>query len=515
VKRREMDFAIATLVRVHTSRSELRELALSWVDGNDSDRLEPNLGMKLLAALGPDAAAAAPEIAQRLGCVDYAKQALLAIGPEAVPHAVHALAAVAGEAEDPLCDALAVLQDLGPAAEEALPILLDRVMDAQSGHNHDYRLQALHAIRDMGRCARAARPILVRLFAEREEPTWWRVAVARVLRALGGPERTDEARVLAIALDADESTAVRVRAAAFCPHALPAREVLFGLLHGAGVNQDSRALAAAALTREGLCLGETVPLLFWWLRHDGRGDREPLWEAIESVPRGVPGRDSELVNWIAHTDALRAARDRIGGPGSVTTDLDLAAHGLAGAKLATYGSMGSEGWCRITEYLGAAAAAAIPDLREKLNSGFESHADAARALGYIGSPAAAAIADLDRILHDEPWPARREAALALGRMGPNGCARVAAALDESNLAVRLAALLAVGDLGPAAVECAPGVCAALRDPRWRVRRFAVRALGALAAGDAELRELLGTMQADPVEAVRRATMEEENALSGE
>jgi 3-methyladenine DNA glycosylase AlkC len=99
-------------------------------------------------------------------------------------------------------------------------------------------------------------------------------------------------------------------------------------------------------------------------------------------------------------------------------------------------------------------------------------------LGHLWGPHS-----LIQALEDEELEVRRSAALALGEMGPAAVDAVPAlirALEDENVFVRRDAADALGDIGPGAVEAVPALIQALGDENDYVRmaaRYALRNIG--------------------------------------
>ena len=126
------------------------------------------------------------------------------------------------------------------------------------------------------------------------------------------------------------------------------------------------------------------------------------------------------------------------------------------------------------EWIGSAAAAAVPALAAALEDGLRS--SAANALRKIGPAAAAAIPALVAALKDDHFHMRSSAACALGRIGPEAAAAVpglVASLKDEDAGVRRSAAFALGSFGEAVM---PSLVAALEDDEAWVRGSAADAL---------------------------------------
>ena len=106
--------------------------------------------------------------------------------------------------------------------------------------------------------------------------------------------------------------------------------------------------------------------------------------------------------------------------------------------------------------------------------------NAASALGRIGPAAEAAVPALIEALKDDDNEVRRNAAFALGRIGPAAEAAVPAlieALKDEDSDVQRRAAFALGRIGPAAEAAVPALIEALKDEDSDVQRRAASALG--------------------------------------
>ncbi len=133
--------------------------------------------------------------------------------------------------------------------------------------------------------------------------------------------------------------------------------------------------------------------------------------------------------------------------------------------------------------IGPAAAAAVPTIIAEMDLP-PSHInyaplaafrrEAARSLGRIGPPAKAAVPLLGRALKNEDLGYRVQAALALWRIlqQPHAIDFLAAMIDADQPETSYDALMALGQIGPAAQRVLPRVVAALDHPQSDVRRAA-------------------------------------------
>jgi HEAT repeat protein len=138
---------------------------------------------------------------------------------------------------------------------------------------------------------------------------------------------------------------------------------------------------------------------------------------------------------------------------------------------------------RVWKELGTEAQAAVPGVLQALRSPDETIRRCATiALGHLGETLLAkeAVWALVARLNDSSIAVRRDAALALGRMGPKASAAVPLlieALRDMDRDTHLAAASALGDIGPAASTAVPHLGRAVKDGDVAVRRTAAYALG--------------------------------------
>jgi HEAT repeat protein len=131
---------------------------------------------------------------------------------------------------------------------------------------------------------------------------------------------------------------------------------------------------------------------------------------------------------------------------------------------------------------------------------------AALALGQLDPPPTEMLPDLLRLLEDPEERVRRNAAGAVARLGSRApgdvLPKVLPLLKTSGREARLLVLDALGRMKPAPREAVPAVREALKDPDWRVRAEALRALGFLKAKEA-VPQVVAALR-DPEQEVRRS-----------
>jgi HEAT repeat protein len=161
--------------------------------------------------------------------------------------------------------------------------------------------------------------------------------------------------------------------------------------------------------------------------------------------------------------------------------------------------------------LGSDAVEAIPSLVHSLRTDFggqqkeKLHQDyrCALALAAIGKPAVQALRDL---LSEEKDNVRADAAMALGRIGPDSEAAVAdlvALLGDKQERIRREAALALGRIGDAAADALIEACAS---DDAIIRQSAVEGLGHLFAPDERIQAAAAQCALDAVPEVRAAAV---------
>jgi len=102
---------------------------------------------------------------------------------------------------------------------------------------------------------------------------------------------------------------------------------------------------------------------------------------------------------------------------------------------------------------------------------------AIRSVGWMDEDGASATSDLTDALNDNEYFIRKQAAVALSRIGPEAIPPLVDALSGNEAGVRAAAASALGEFGTEAQPAIPALVAALRDDDLAVRSAAVVALG--------------------------------------
>lgn len=125
---------------------------------------------------------------------------------------------------------------------------------------------------------------------------------------------------------------------------------------------------------------------------------------------------------------------------------------------------------------------AVPALIDSLNdSKLSVRISAAYSLGKFGLNATAAIPALTNALDNSEESA--VAAGSLSRLGPAGTQALIGALKSSKPYIRLAALKAIGDVGPISIIATPMLVEELKDPDVGIRSMAAKSLGKIGSDD--------------------------------
>ncbi len=234
-----------------------------------------------------------------------------------------------------------------------------------------------------------------------------------------------------------------------------------------GGTSDGAALRAAglwALGSYGQAASPAVPVLI-----QAMDDDDPLtrWAAVASLGSIGPPASSAVPGLIG------VLRSRKGAP-PIAPIVPPSASSFLVERLDVQAAIA-------LGRIGPAARAAVSPLTTALNDQ-ESHVrvKAAEALGEIGPDAAPAIPALIQAL-DDPMT-REQASAALKGIGTTAIPALREAARSPDQELRIAAIHALGQVGPAACEAIPDLRKALADADEEVRTVAVEALGNIAAG---------------------------------
>ncbi len=250
---------------------------------------------------------------------------------------------------------------------------------------------------------------------------------------------------------------------------------------------DLAGAAKASVTREVRAL----------TRAEETGDLTGLIRAVSSENLPVRLRAVQSLGRIAKEQGAEAARDVLPALITALDDPELKVREAAVGAL---------------KGLGCEARAAIPDLIVAASRHQELTSAAEDARERIGPASTKEGAELIRLLWSRDEGVSTAAAHELGRMGPDAVGAVGALewiLDLSTrrrdgFDVRLAAIEALGNIGPGAASAVPRLIQALGDPGASIRSAAAEALGKIGPVAAEAIPALTRRLNDPKEYVGTA-----------
>lgn len=532
------DIVPALIAALKDSSNEVREQAaeaLGWIDPP-----APEASRALAAALKDTNAKVAAKACQSLSFVG---------NREAAPIL---LAAFQGGRAEVAIEAGWALWLLGPKAESVVPALLSAAQGPPDKSGPARSLLASFGPR--------IAPILVKTLGDGE--TARREAAADVLGRIGPPARTAVPALLATLKDRSSAVALLAamsvaeidptRSAPAVPLLADALDVPGATAALAKIGPDARAavpaLIAALKPTKGNAPQELIRLnARLALARIGTPAVSALIEALKEKREGVAPLAGEALGWILPPPkqavaALRAA---------LRNDRSHAA--VYARSLGQLGSLAQSAISDVLDLLAETASRpeaavalvnmdpkladkAVPPLIRDLQADDEKQRQAAvmavARLGPASQPAAAAlitllrdrllskmeiealgeiwtraIPDLASLLKDSQVEIRQRAVLALGQIGPAAHAALQpliAALSDRDDTVRVGAAQIMQTLGPQAREAIPALIANLQAQQPEVRATAAAALGHIEASAKEARGPLVECLLDPDERVRYA-----------
>jgi HEAT repeat protein len=462
--------------------------------------------LQVLARLGPDAEAAVPEMLKALGDEEAdvrwaAARALGAVGHQ-VETVAPALAALLAD-ESATVRGWAALA-LGGFSAAAVPVLIPALAQKLPR----VRAAAAEALAYIGSPAFDATAALGgRLKDDEADVRLW---ADRALSAIGRDVRPATAPLLALL--GDDSDAYREWAVLMLlPLGAPAvPPLLQALVHA---KPRVRWGAADALGQLGTRAEAAIPLLITCLADADELVQERVARALGEIgqasvtPLIEALRRPELGVRIGAVDAL----SRIGAEAAAAVPplLDL---------LKSEDHLGLQRF--IAEALGQIGPAAVQALADAfLTASPDIRARLAQALGVVGAAARAAVPTLQQAIRHDDFLVRRAALWALGRIAPSEAdaptllADVVEAVEDADPTVREQAALTLGRLGPQTLQALPQLLEGLRSPDAARRQTAALAVGEVfsgggkraAAGDARriaLAALTAVVREDASVAVR-------------
>jgi HEAT repeat protein len=372
---------------------------------------------------------------------------------------------------------MGVLADIGPGAEEVVPLLRDIATDTNE-RNDFVRQQAAIALANIGTPdAEAARDVGNALTVE----AWLAGADTEgmqqaaeehaflIRQELRSPQPTDA--IIDASLDVLHAGGARTAAAA--PTLL--RAWADPRLGAATHDRIDSVLRALGTTQPALEAAQLAPIdILDEIIADTRSPY-PLVNSLSMMELGRLGPSPRAVAVL--TEALRSGRN----PGAAALELG---------------------------QFGEAARPALPALVQYLDDD-ENRPNAIIAISRIGDPDGLAVPELRRIVARAGSRHRGLAASALGELeAAEAVADIASALGDNRTHTRILAARALGEIGPRAAEAVPVLAALLEDDDDQVRAPAATALGRIGAAAAPtvpaLAELLHTGDASSRQAATTA-----------
>ena len=346
---------------------------------------------------------------------------------------------------------MGVLADIGPGAEDAVPLLRD-IATSTNERNDFVRQYAAIALANIGTpdadAARdAGNAVTVEAWAaDANAEEAWQAAEEHaflIRQALRAPQPGDA--TIAASLDVLQAGGARMAAAA--PTLLRAwADPRIGAATHGRIESVLRMLGMVEPAREAVQL-EPIDILDDIIA-DTRSPY-PLVNSLGMMELGRLGPSPRAVTVLI--EALRAGRS----PGAAALELG---------------------------QFGEAARPAVPALVRYLADD-QAGPNAIIAVGRIGDPEGVAVAELRRIVAAAGSRHRGLAASALGELdAAEAVGDIASALDDDRTHTRILAARALGRIGPAASDAVPALAALLEDDDDQVRAPAATALGRI--GDA-------------------------------
>ncbi len=332
--------------------------------------------------------------------------------------------------------AVATLGRKGSAAKDAVPALGKALHDL----DEDVRTAAGRALAQIGP---AAVPVLIE---ELKNPLFQYSKQAARSLALIGPEAADAVPALTRSLKVNDAEVRAMAAHALAeigPAAAKAATALTLVLDDP--SKEVKKQARAALARIG---AQAIPAL--------RG-------ALKSSNPSIRQQAADLLA-LRGTEAKEALADLV----SLLADKNSAVRRSAALAVGAMGQAAQQA----SEPLKAVLTGPDPKVR----------AAAAWALGEVSSSAGLAVNTLVALFRDPVAEVRFQAAMSVVKLGPASVNVLVDAIPKQNLAnenlaTRLYALLAVGEIGPEARDAVPILVEQLRDSLPMIRSGAATALG--------------------------------------
>jgi HEAT repeat protein len=492
---------------------------------------DPNPAIRSLAALslgriGPDAAAAVPDLIRSLGdqrqdpeVRGSAAYALGEIGPDAntaVPELTRALKDLAPSVRS---SAASALGRIGPNAAVSAPDLVQALSDPNQ--TAEVRASAAYALGQLRKDSTSASAALMRALKDPDKSVRSSAAAAlgqiregdtstasALIGALKDPDESvltsatywlgqsrQETKIVASALvreleDRDKGANVRSTAAYALGQLRPASKIAVTTLIGALEDSDAsvRNSADYALQQLGPESEGMVPILLEALKRTDKFVRGSIAHALGKIGPAAWPATPTLIELLSDED-LNVQSSAAYGLGGIGLEARPAAGALiemlrvkdAGVRSSAAYALGQ---------IGPEARAATRELMVTLKdtdpnvSGY-----AALALGQIGEPDPAAVSALIEASRNEDMFVRCSAVYALGRIGKANPSAIDALIESLNYrdpVVGFYAAQSLGQLGPHAKPAISVLIDVLKDPSSSIKVEAAHALGMIGpdAGEA-------------------------------
>ncbi len=450
-----------------------------------------------LGSLGPKAAGAVKALAERLSdhsprVQAHAARALGEIGKPALG-AVEALVRLIGDPDAMVRrEAVRTLDDLDPEPKVVLPLLVKLLRDP----DHSVRLLAMQVLQEIGE--EAVEP-LVRALGDEKTACWAclvigeigpkaKAAVPALTKLLdhAAPDVHQEA-ILSLAAIGAASAPAAGRLVGALDDPLLRDAATYALVHIGKVSADAEAKIRANAKADNAM---TKVVSTWALAKLHPKDKTLQKEAAEVLVEGLTS-DREPVR----SAAARAISDIRPGPKVMVPLLEKA---LENAK--------PEVVQHALDALAGVGAAAVPRLVEALKYE-KARSRVAYILGQIGPQAEAAVTALAGLLNDADPETRREAAIALAKIGPAAKQAVPALIEAMEARREHGPIYALGGIGPAAAAAKPALIKIMAGKDETPAVFSAWALASIDPGDAEVAKksvpLLRIALADSEAAIRQ------------
>ena len=457
-------------------RAKVRALL---ADLESDDRRVRRRASVALGKLGPESAAAVPDLAAALGGKDRharisALLMLTRIGPAARDAVGALIKALKDEDRGVRYSAAEALGAIGPAAKAAVPMLVLALKDADS----DVQYHARKALGKIGPPAGEAVPALIRAVKDKDSRV--RAAAATALGQIGPAAETAVPALVEALKDTDYQALLKIGLAAV-PHLIQALKT---------GQRPLRRRAAEVLGKMGPAAKAAVPELIRTLKEEKGGLRAAAAKALGGIGPVTKGVIPALIQALRDGPSYEPGSGSIRPVRSGADDVLLKMQDQAvPALIRVVNDPADEARVRreavrLLGWIGPAAKAAVPTLLKTLDSTDPSmRQQVVDSLGRIGPVTKEVVPALLKALADEENGVRYHAAEALGSIRPVDKAVIPSlikAAKDGYPTVRKYAIRSLGKIDPTAKGVLPVLLAALKDPAGNVRRTAAEIVGRLA-----------------------------------